>query len=538
MPVLYRKYRPQTFNGVVSQQAIVQTLRNAVINGTPAHAYLFTGSRGVGKTSVARILARALNCPNGKNGEACLKCDICQQFNAGFFLDLIEIDAASNTGVDNIRELIEHVRFTPSKGKYKVFIIDEVHMLSKGAFNALLKTLEEPPTHAIFILATTEAHKVPLTIISRTQRFDFHRLSEVDIADFLAEVCRQEKWHYDTDVLGLIARQAEGSLRDALSLLDKLAAIGDKLDRPAVERLLGLSDERVSQELIEAIIARSPERLPELFDRWLEAGLDFFIFNRNLLEYLRRLLMVKLGGGRGPGGEAGGGASNGAKSATPDESKQVLQRQADQLTVNQLMHIIRLFLRSFKELPFAPNQDLPLLLAGIEASYRLAAVGAEVPVNLVKEEGRGLVASEIPTMTAAAENNQTRGQRVARTATAQTLEPPVDTSVTEAQIKEHWSGIIEAIKKINSPLATLVKNLPLAEVQDGVVTLEVRYLFHKEHLESAKQRALIINAIAEVMGKRVGLSARLAKTEPAAASGDTVNLLTDALRVFGGELVE
>ncbi|MCX6797133.1 MAG: DNA polymerase III subunit gamma/tau, partial [Candidatus Doudnabacteria bacterium] len=181
MAVLYRKYRPQIFADVVNQKYIIQTLKNQVALGQISHAYLFTGSRGVGKTTVARIMAKAVNCLSKKGGEPCDVCEICKQVTAGNFLDLIEIDAASNTGVDNIRELIEHIKFSPSAGKYKVFIIDEVHMLSKGAFNALLKTLEEPPEHAIFILATTEAGKVPATIISRTQKFDFKALSEADI---------------------------------------------------------------------------------------------------------------------------------------------------------------------------------------------------------------------------------------------------------------------------------------------------------------------------------------------------------------------
>ncbi len=496
MPVLYRKYRPQTFNAVVGQQPIVRTLRNAVAQGNPAHAYLFTGGRGVGKTSVARIFARAINCTNLKDGEACLKCDICQQLNAGTFLDLIEIDAASNTGVDNIRELIEHVRFTPSKGKYKVFIIDEVHMLSKGAFNALLKTLEEPPAHAIFILATTEAHKVPLTIISRTQRFDFQRLSEPDISAHLAEVVKQEGWKYDSDSLGMVAHRAEGSLRDALSLLDRLSALGSAPDREALEQMLGLTDARISRELIDAIIAKTPERLPELFDAWLAAGIDFAVFNRNLLEHLRSLLMLKLGG----------------------KASEDIQRQANQLSMGQVMHLIRLFLRAYKELAHAPSPDLPLLLASIEASYKISGAALEVSAP------------------SAAPADAPRPQRRAAPLPA-SPEMPVDTKVSEAQVKKHWPATIEEIKKINSPLATLVKNSPMVEVKDGVVTLEVRYLFHKEHLESAKQRTIITDAISAAMGKRLGVAARLAKTDPV-SDGDTLNVLTDALRVFGGELVE
>src|SRR6185503_13162787 len=241
MAVFYRIYRPKKFSEVIGQDAVVRTIQNAAKDGSFAHAYLFSGSRGVGKTTMARLLAKAANCQNLKDGEVCLACASCLAIAAGNFMDLVEIDAASNTGVDNIRELIEQVRFQPSSGRRKIYIIDEVHMLSRGAFNALLKTLEEPPEHVIFVLATTEIHKVPGTIISRTQRFTFGRVSAEHTMAALADIAKQEKLKVSDDALQIIARHAEGSLRDGLSLLGKVATLGSSISAEDVALLLGLS---------------------------------------------------------------------------------------------------------------------------------------------------------------------------------------------------------------------------------------------------------------------------------------------------------
>src|SRR3989338_4837050 len=237
--VLYRKYRPKNFSEVVGQKTIKTILQNAVRLKKPAHAYLFTGMRGAGKTTVARILAKAVNCLAPIEGEPDTTCQNCAQVQEGRFLDLIEIDAASYTGVDNIRDIIDHVKFAQSRGKYKVFIIDEVHMLSKAAFNALLKTLEEPPAHAVFILATTEIQKVPATIISRSQRFDFKRVSEKDIVGLLNSVKKDLQAQIAPEALSLIARAAEGSFRDSLSIFDQILSFsGEEITISQVEEII------------------------------------------------------------------------------------------------------------------------------------------------------------------------------------------------------------------------------------------------------------------------------------------------------------
>ena len=228
---LYRVYRPKTFEDVVGQEHIVKTLKNQIKNNNIGHAYLFSGTRGTGKTSTAKIFARAVNCLNPINEEPCNECEICRDTLNDNIMDVVEIDAASNNSVDDIRELRESVKYTPSKAKYKVYIIDEVHMLSQGAFNALLKTLEEPPSYVIFILATTEPHKIPATILSRCQRFDFKRVSSKDIAARMAYICEKEDIEVEDKALNLIARNSQGALRDALSILDQCMSFGnDKID--------------------------------------------------------------------------------------------------------------------------------------------------------------------------------------------------------------------------------------------------------------------------------------------------------------------
>ena len=293
--VLYRKYRSQNFSEVVGQEVIKITLQNAVSSGSVAHAYLFTGPRGVGKTSLARILAKALNCTDLKEGQPCIKCENCEAVANGRFLDLIEIDAASHTGVDNIREIIEHVKFSPSKGKFKVIVIDEVHMLSKGAFNALLKTLEEPPAHAIFILATTEVGKVPATIISRTQRFDFKRISQADIVEHLKKVGKSEKLKVSDEVLKLIARAAEGSMRDGLSIYDQIISFsGGKVTKELAEEILGLPPFHLNQDFLQLLSERHLGLALKFIKDLSINGRDLSGFGNMFLEYLEKLLSYKI----------------------------------------------------------------------------------------------------------------------------------------------------------------------------------------------------------------------------------------------------
>ncbi len=289
----YRKYRPSTFTDVVGQEHITKTLENAVKTGKTSHAYLFTGSRGTGKTSCAKILAKAVNCIHSHDGNPCNECEICQGIDSGAILDIIEIDAASNNGVDNIRDLREEANFTPANAKYRVYIIDEVHMLSIGAFNALLKTLEEPPAHVIFILATTEVHKLPSTILSRCQRFDFKRIPPEAIAGRLKEVAVKENLNLADDGAMLIARIADGAMRDALSLLDRCSSHDGIIDSAAVASSAGLAGREYIFELCECVLEKDAAKALEIVNKLYNDSCDMERLVTELTSHFRNLMVSK-----------------------------------------------------------------------------------------------------------------------------------------------------------------------------------------------------------------------------------------------------
>ncbi|MCF0229947.1 MAG: DNA polymerase III subunit gamma/tau, partial [Parasporobacterium sp.] len=295
---LYRKFRPRTFDQVKGQDHIVRALKNQLANNRIGHAYLFTGTRGTGKTSAAKIFARAVNCLSPVNGEPCNECENCRSVLAGNFVDVVEVDAASNNGVDDIRQIIEEVRYTPVKGKYKVFIIDEAHMITGAAFNAFLKTLEEPPEYAVFILATTEPHKLPVTILSRCQRYDFRRITNEKITGNLEEILRQEGISAEQKALKYIARMGDGSMRDSISLLDKCIAfnLGEDLTYEKTLEVLGTTDTDVFSELFRSVYTGNAPAALGIIDRAAADGKDLTRFASDFIWYIRNMLMVKAAG--------------------------------------------------------------------------------------------------------------------------------------------------------------------------------------------------------------------------------------------------
>jgi DNA polymerase-3 subunit gamma/tau len=293
--VLALKYRPQSFDSIIGQGHITRTLKNAIKAGRIAHGFLFAGMRGVGKTTMARILAKALNCEHGPTVAPCNECDVCTEITQGYSMDVIEIDGASNTGVDDIRELRENVLYAPARARKKIYIIDEVHMLSKSAFNALLKTLEEPPPHVIFIFATTESHKVPITIKSRCQCFDFQRIPLQEITGQLLALSRKEGIEIDEGSARLIARASEGSMRDAQSLLDQVVSFcGDAVVLADTKLVLGQIDQEILDECTDALIAQNPEGVLSVVDSLTGRGQDLLEFCRALQSHLRDLLLIKI----------------------------------------------------------------------------------------------------------------------------------------------------------------------------------------------------------------------------------------------------
>lgn len=522
MAVLYRTYRPQSFQETVGQSHIIQTLKNSAKSGSPSHAYLFTGGRGTGKTTLARVFAKAVNCLNLKDGEVCLVCPSCLAIANNTFLDLVEIDAASNTGVENVRELIEHVKFQPTQGRYKVFIIDEVHMLSKAAFNALLKTLEEPPSHVIFILATTEIQKVPATIISRTQRFDFSQIPENQIQTRLLEVLKKEGSKLSLEIVTLIARQAGGGLRDALSILDKILSLGDNVSLEEVESALGVTDVSSHHALLDLILGNKPQEIPQFFEGLAGRGVEFSLFTKDFLEYLRKALLLKIVG-------------NSQNLVLDEVQANLINKQINNLAVSQLLYIIRLFLRAYKEIPQAPTSEMPVLLASIEACLGpdKSAIGMN-PQTVVAAVPSQKTETKVTPVVTKAEIIETEDlpEIVEKNI------PKVGTdNISLEELQVVWPQVIAKIKVNNSPLSTLVKNSPILGIENGTILLGVKYIFHKEHLESTKHYSLITGIITELTGKNLSFNARVAPKQLAEELNAT-EALGSVLQVFGGELVE
>ncbi len=515
MAVFYQTYRPQKFSEVIGQDSIVQALKQAAASGKLGHAYLFTGSRGIGKTTIARILAKAANCTALKEGDPCGKCSACVAISQGSFLDCIEIDAASHTGVDNIRELIDRIAFQPSQGRTKVFIIDEVHMLSKAAFNALLKTLEEPPAHVMFVLATTDIEKVPATIVSRTQRFDFRKITPDQIKQALKAIVKKEKLELPDHALDIIVENSEGGLRDALSQLSMIMHLSKEVIADDVHLLLGTTSQAVVEELMGYIAASQTDQLPEFYRKQTELNFDASSFARKVLTYLQQLLEAKL-----------------TNKAVDNQDLQ----QA--FALPQLLYIIRLFLRAYKEIDRSLSPDLPLLLASIEAALYMSG-NSNTPTS---GTNRSQPQAQNPTIISKSEVIELApvlSALVAEEAETELISKVnSDVNLSIEQVSGWWLEMVEEVRKVNSPLATLLKNCPLHEVKGNRVSVAVKYLFHQEHLENSKHRAQINQVLSQKAGQTIEFRVVLVKDSVGEKITDTAAAVSDALRIFGGELIE
>jgi DNA polymerase-3 subunit gamma/tau len=516
---LYRRWRSRTFEEVLGQEHVTRTLRNALLGGRIAHAYLFAGPRGTGKTTMARLLAKAVNCLSEGDEKPCNQCSICQAINEGRLLDLIEIDAASNRGIDEIRDLREKVGFRPNEAQYKVYVVDEVHMLTNEAFNALLKTLEEPPPHVIFVLATTEPHKIPATILSRCQRFDFRRASLEDLRRKLNRICESEGIAIEIAALELIARSAAGSFRDAESLLDQLASYGDdEITLAQVQAVLGTVSSQAIGKLVGYLVKRDVAGGLDLINQVVSDGVDPRQLNRELVEYLRGLLLIK----------AGNGAS--LLNVTAEVLAE-MENQARQLSTKALLRTVRLFNQASLDLKASLQPQLPLELAFIEATLDPAQqIGATVPCRedsgtetgpvSEAQQGAGQEVTAAPPPSATSptvlqENQAVEGGRMTRvvavdtspqppatdeTPTGSEGEAPPASGVTLEKVRLNWARILAEIRPHNRSAEALLRSGHAEAVEGNVVILGFPYAFHKERVEEPKCQALVEQVFSRALG--------------------------------------
>jgi DNA polymerase-3 subunit gamma/tau len=525
---LYRKWRPTNWEEIVGQEAVVQTLRNAVASGRFAHAYLFAGPRGTGKTTTARILAKALNClAESGDRKPCGTCHNCLAIQEGRFLDLIEIDAASNTSVEDVRDLRDKINFSPSQGRYKVYIIDEVHMLSTAAFNALLKTLEEPPPHAIFVLATTEVHKIPATVLSRCQRHEFRRIALVEMVAQLEKIAQQENIPVDRGALQVIARQATGSLRDAISLLDQLASAGKPITVEWVSQLLGTVASQAIFDLTAAILNGDAQHGLEIIHQTLDSGADGRVFARQMVEHLRNLLFVKVGNARAV--------------EAPQEMKQRLAEQAQKLTVAQLLNLIRAFQEAAAETRLSWLTALPLemaLLAGLQALQGQAEQPSPSLASMPT------IARSPSTPKAVAKEKTEPTKAVSEDAAQAVLSTPATARGEEAAlsleaVQTHWREIRAFVRSQNPGVEALLNSCKPAAVKGKQLFLVFNGEFAKQKMERPEALALVSRAIAKALNCTVEIRCLLRgiQRDELPQGVDQDGVIAEALRL-GGEIVD
>jgi DNA polymerase-3 subunit gamma/tau len=529
---LYRKWRPQTWNEVLGQPHVIETLRNAVRGERVAHAYLFAGPRGTGKTTTARLLAKAINCLAEDPGDRpCNQCSACLAVNEGRFLDLIEIDAASNTSVEDVRELRDKINFSPNEGRAKVYIVDEVHMLSTAAFNALLKTLEEPPSHAVFILATTEVHKIPATVLSRCQRHEFRRLPISVITDYLAQQVAVEGFQAEPEALEAIARQATGSFRDAISLLDQMVSTGQTVTLAAVQTILGTAASQAVQGVVVAWVAGKASEGLTLINQALDGGADARQMARQIVDYLRNLLMVKMG--------------NDGLLELPGESRPRLADEATGVTQARLLRGLEAFSAAAREGRSNWQPALPLELAFLETLQETAvdtsardpgrapAVGQAAPTTKIRE--RGAEPSPVP--------KGDPEQPAPAASAAQARHDPAG-ALTFRSVLDHWREILSAARTRDPRAQALLNSGRPMGLEDDRLVIGFASDLLREKMEKGDNLAQIGSALEEVLGQPVGVKCVLASQwesidDPGAGPEmEDGGMVATAVRELGAEVSE
>ena len=445
---LYRKFRPAEFSEVKGQDVVVKTLQNQIKSDRIGHAYLFTGTRGTGKTTIAKIMAKAVNCENLVDGNPCCECDICKGIDNGSVMDIAEIDAASNNGVDSIRQIIEEIEYPPTEGRFKVYIIDEVHMLSTGAFNALLKTLEEPPSYVIFILATTEVGKIPVTILSRCQRYDFKRISIDTIADRLRELCEREQIIADDKAIMYIAKAADGSMRDALSLLDRCNAfyLDEELSFDNVLKCLGAVDTEVFSRLLRYILSRDVNGAINTLDEVITGGKEIRQFVADFMGYLRNIMLLKSSSDMADVIEVS------------SENLKLIQEEAKIITEDEVIRYIRILSELDNQIRYASNKRVLVEIAII----KLCRPAIEPDVSEIMGRLEKLESQVEKGITVSINNANASSSSGASNATNEKVVEKVVPKALPEDIKKvvaSWKSIVDAIP--SKPLKSMMLNTKL-----------------------------------------------------------------------------
>ena len=495
---LYRKYRPLQWDKVVGQGHIVQTLTNAVRADRVGHAYLFAGPRGTGKTTVARIIAKAVNClDDDLSKRPCNQCEYCKAVNENRFLDLIEIDAASNTSVEDVRDLRDKINFAPTQGKFKIYIIDEVHMLSTAAFNALLKTLEEPPPHAIFVLATTEIHKIPATVLSRCQRHEFRRVPVDEIVGQLKRIAAEEKMTVDDDALTLIARQSAGGMRDAISLLDQLSSTGDKIDLTLTQTVLGTAASQTVLDLVESVKDQKPAPAMDAIHTALDAGADPRSLARQIVDYLRGLMLIQMG--------------NADQVEVTKDIKKKMAEHAGAFSMQDILRMMKAFNTAAVDTRggWQPSLSLELAVAEVLAApagasrdkeeQKTSKVKKSKPVvQTVEEKPEKVTSTPIPA--AKIESGKETAKRTKDTVSAEARAKTESPAINLANVVDAWRDIRSVIKPDHPGIEALLNSCKLLEVRGNELYLGFQSETVRALMDVEEKLEITRAAITEILG--------------------------------------